>query len=84
MDLLRKLYVKADGFARGQTMAEYVLIVAAVAVVVYAGYQTKMDKPVHAASVLGRKKLRDIEIFHFASDLCCHRAGIKETDFGDA
>jgi Flp pilus assembly pilin Flp len=40
MDLLRKLYVKADGFARGQTMAEYVLIVAAVAVVVYAGYQT--------------------------------------------
>ena len=40
MDLLRKLYVKANGFARGQTMAEYVLIVAAVAVVVYAGYQT--------------------------------------------
>ncbi len=40
MDLLRKLYVKADGFARGQTMAEYVLIVSAVAVVVYAGYQS--------------------------------------------
>ena len=40
MDLLRKLYVKADGFARGQTMAEYVLIVSAIAVVVYAGYQT--------------------------------------------
>ena len=39
MDLIRKLYVKADGFARGQTMAEYALIVAAVAVVVYAGYQ---------------------------------------------
>jgi len=40
MDLLRKLYVKADCFARGQTMAEYVLIVSAVAVVVYAGYQS--------------------------------------------
>jgi Flp pilus assembly pilin Flp len=39
MDLLRKLYVKADGFARGQTMAEYALIVAAIAVVVFAGYQ---------------------------------------------
>jgi Flp pilus assembly pilin Flp len=40
MDLIRKLYVKANGFARGQTMAEYALIVAAIAVVVYAGYQT--------------------------------------------
>jgi len=39
MDLIRKLYVKADEFARGQTMAEYALILAAVAVVVYAGYQ---------------------------------------------
>jgi Flp pilus assembly pilin Flp len=40
MDLIRKLYVKADAFARGQTMAEYALILAAVAVLVYAGYQT--------------------------------------------
>ena len=40
MDLIRKLYVKADEFARGQTMTEYALILAAVAVVVYAGYQT--------------------------------------------
>jgi Flp pilus assembly pilin Flp len=40
MDLIRKLYVKADSFARGQTMTEYALIIAAVAVVVYAGYQT--------------------------------------------
>jgi len=40
MDLIRKLYVKAEGFARGQTMAEYALIMAAVAVIVYAGYQT--------------------------------------------
>jgi len=40
MDILRKLYVKANEFARGQTMTEYALILAAVAVVVYAGYQT--------------------------------------------
>jgi Flp pilus assembly pilin Flp len=40
MDLIRKLYVKADGFARGQTMAEYALILAAVAVVVSAGFRT--------------------------------------------
>jgi Flp pilus assembly pilin Flp len=40
MDLIRKLYAKADVMARGQTMAEYALILAAVAVVVYAGYQT--------------------------------------------
>ncbi len=40
MDLIRKLYLKADAFARGQTMAEYALILAAVAVIVYASYQT--------------------------------------------
>jgi Flp pilus assembly pilin Flp len=40
MNTIRKLYVQADGFARGQTMAEYALILAAVAVVVFAGYQT--------------------------------------------
>jgi Flp pilus assembly pilin Flp len=39
MDLFRKLYVKADELARGQTMAEYALIVAAIAVVAFAGYQ---------------------------------------------
>jgi Flp pilus assembly pilin Flp len=39
MDLLRKLHLKPLDFARGQTMAEYVLIVAAVAVVAFAGYQ---------------------------------------------
>ncbi len=39
MDLIRKLYVKADEFARGQTMAEYALILAAVAVIVFASYQ---------------------------------------------
>ena len=40
MDLIRKLYVKADSFARGQTMAEYALILAAIAVIAFAGYQT--------------------------------------------
>ena len=39
MDLIRRVYVKADELARGQTMAEYALILAAVAVVVYIGYQ---------------------------------------------
>ena len=40
MDALTKMYVKANQLARGQTMTEYALILAAVAVVVYAGYQT--------------------------------------------
>lgn len=40
MDFIRRLHVKAAEFARGQTMTEYALILAAVAVVVYAGYQT--------------------------------------------
>jgi Flp pilus assembly pilin Flp len=40
VNMLAKLYVKASDFARGQTMAEYALILAAVAVVVFAGYQT--------------------------------------------
>ena len=40
MDLIRKLYVKTGEFTRGQTMTEYALILAAVAVVVFAGYQT--------------------------------------------
>jgi Flp pilus assembly pilin Flp len=38
--MFSKLFVKANEFARGQTMAEYALILAAVAVVVFAGYQT--------------------------------------------
>ena len=40
MDLIRKLYVKANELARGQTMTEYALILAAVAVVVFGAYQT--------------------------------------------
>lgn len=39
-DALTKLTVKLDEYRRGQTMTEYALILAAVAVVVYAGYQT--------------------------------------------
>ena len=38
--MITKLYLKANDYARGQTMAEYALILAAVAVIVYAGYQT--------------------------------------------
>jgi len=40
MDFARRLHVKAAEFARGQTMTEYALILAAVAMVVYAGYQS--------------------------------------------
>ena len=39
MDIITTMYVKAREFQRGQTMTEYALILAAVAVVVYAGYQ---------------------------------------------
>ena len=39
MDTIRKLYVKADQLARGQTMTEYALILAAIAVVVFATYE---------------------------------------------
>ena len=39
MDLVKKTYVRVSEFARGQTMAEYALILAAVAIVVYIGYQ---------------------------------------------
>ncbi len=39
MDLIRKLYAKLNAPSRGQTMAEYAMIVSAVAVVVFAGYQ---------------------------------------------
>jgi Flp pilus assembly pilin Flp len=39
MDMVKRAYVRATEFARGQTMAEYALILAAVAIVVYIGYQ---------------------------------------------
>lgn len=40
MNLITKWFVKAQNWQRGQTMTEYALILSAVAVVVYAGYQT--------------------------------------------
>jgi len=40
MDTIRKFAVKIREFPRGQTMTEYALILAAVAVVVFIGYQT--------------------------------------------
>lgn len=40
MDFMTKMFVKAQNWQKGQTMTEYALILAAVAVVVYAGYKT--------------------------------------------
>jgi Flp pilus assembly pilin Flp len=40
MDTITKMFVKAREYQKGQTMAEYALIMAAVAVVVFVGYQT--------------------------------------------
>jgi len=40
MNKITRLFVKVREFQRGQTMAEYALILAAVAVVVFVGYQT--------------------------------------------
>ena len=40
MNAIRNLYAKADQLGRGQTMTEYALILAAVAIVVFVGYQT--------------------------------------------
>ncbi len=40
MDKITGMIVKVREYQRGQTMAEYALILAAVAVVVFVGYQT--------------------------------------------
>jgi Flp pilus assembly pilin Flp len=40
MDFITKAFVKAQNWHKGQTMTEYALILSAVAVVVYLGYQT--------------------------------------------
>ena len=40
MDFINRIAVKAREWHRGQTMTEYALILSAVAVVVYVGYQT--------------------------------------------
>jgi Flp pilus assembly pilin Flp len=40
MDQIRGIFVKLGEYRRGQTMTEYALILSAVAVVVFVGYQT--------------------------------------------
>ncbi|HLI81712.1 MAG TPA: Flp family type IVb pilin [Candidatus Binataceae bacterium] len=40
MDFITKTFVRALNWHRGQTMTEYALILSAVAVVVFIGYQT--------------------------------------------
>jgi Flp pilus assembly pilin Flp len=40
MDFITRMFVKAQNWQKGQTMTEYALILSAVAVIVYAGYQT--------------------------------------------
>lgn len=40
MDFATKMFVKAREWHKGQTMTEYALILSAVAVVVFLGYQT--------------------------------------------
>ncbi|HXW83401.1 MAG TPA: Flp family type IVb pilin [Candidatus Binataceae bacterium] len=44
MDFLTRLYVKVREAHKGQTMTEYALILSAVAVVVFVGYQTMGTK----------------------------------------
>lgn len=39
MEFIAKLYVKARELRRGQTMTEYALILAAIAIVVFATYE---------------------------------------------
>jgi Flp pilus assembly pilin Flp len=39
MDKITSLFVKVSEYQRGQTMAEYALIMAAVAVIVFVGYE---------------------------------------------
>ncbi len=40
MEKVTEMFVKVREYQRGQTMAEYALILAAVAVIVFVGYQT--------------------------------------------
>jgi Flp pilus assembly pilin Flp len=40
MDKITRMFVKVREYQGGQTMAEYALILSAVAVVVFKGYQT--------------------------------------------
>jgi Flp pilus assembly pilin Flp len=38
-EMMTRLYVKVQGFRKGQTMTEYALILAAVAIVVFVTYE---------------------------------------------
>jgi Flp pilus assembly pilin Flp len=40
MEAISKFFVRVREYQRGQTMAEYALILSAVAVVVFVGYET--------------------------------------------
>jgi len=40
MDMITRMFVKVREYQHGQTMTEYALILAAVAVVVFVGYQS--------------------------------------------
>jgi Flp pilus assembly pilin Flp len=40
VDFITRIFVRAREWHKGQTMTEYALILSAVAVVVYIGYQT--------------------------------------------
>ena len=44
MDFITKMFVKAQNWHKGQTMTEYALILAAIAVVCVAGYNTMGGK----------------------------------------
>jgi len=44
MDFVTRMFVKAREWHKGQTMTEYALILSAVAVVVFVGYQTMGTK----------------------------------------
>ncbi len=44
MDFITRLYVRGREWSKGQTMTEYALILSAVAVVVFIGYQAMGTK----------------------------------------
>ena len=58
MDKITGMFVKVREYQRGQTMAEYALILAAVAVVVFVGYQTMGTTITTLADQRGRQALK--------------------------
>ena len=49
-----------------------------------AGRDAEMDEAVHAARLLRREVLRDVEVLHLAGDLAGERLGSKRRDARDA